>query len=100
MKRAVALRRVDGMATAADLINRYSNGHVDCLATESYAENAQFTRLVNSAVLYVNTSPKFSRNPTQASAIAIGMTSQRGRCSGFIGLNALLTTQHVLQGSV
>jgi glutamate-5-semialdehyde dehydrogenase len=98
LEKTVALRRVDSMETAASLINRWSNGHVDCLATESYAEGGRFTRLVNSAVLYINTSPRFSRNPTQASAIAIGMTSQRGRCSGFIGLNALLTTQHVLQG--
>jgi glutamate-5-semialdehyde dehydrogenase len=100
LRKKVALRRVDGMTTAASLINRHSNGHVDCLATESYGESGQFTRLINSAVLYVNTSPRFSRNPTQASAIAIGMTSQRGRCSGFIGLNALLTTQHVLRGSI
>jgi glutamate-5-semialdehyde dehydrogenase len=98
LRKTVALQRVDSMITATNLINRYSNGHVDCLATESYSEGGQFTRLVNSAVLYINTSPRFSRNPTQASAIAIGMTSQRGRCSGFIGLNALLTTQHVLQG--
>jgi glutamate-5-semialdehyde dehydrogenase len=100
LDKTVALRRVDSLVAAASLINRYSNGHVDCLATESYAESGQFTRLVDSAVLYINTSPRFSRNPTQASAIAIGMTSQRGRCSGFIGLNALLTTQHVLQGTV
>ncbi len=99
LAKTVALQRVDSITTAARLINRYSNGHVDCLATESYSESRQFTRLVDSAVLYVNTSPRFSRNPTQASAISIGMTNQRGRCSGFIGLNALLTTQHVLQGS-
>jgi glutamate-5-semialdehyde dehydrogenase len=100
LEKTVVLRRVDSMVTAASLINQYSNGHVDCLATESYSESGLFTRLVNSAVLYINTTPRFSRNPTQASAIAIGMTSQRGRCSGFIGLNALLTTQHILQGSV
>jgi len=100
LSKRVVLRRVDGMTSAANLINRHSSGHADCLATESYSESGLFTRLVNSAVLYVNTSSRFSRNPTQASAIAIGMTNQRGRCSGFIGLNALLTTQHVLQGSV
>lgn len=99
LEKTVALQRVDSMTTAASLINRYSNGHVDCLATESYSEGGRFTRLVDSAVLYINASPRFSRNPTQASAISIGMTNQRGRCSGFIGLNALLTTQHVLQGS-
>ncbi|MGF1570767.1 MAG: aldehyde dehydrogenase family protein [Nodosilinea sp.] len=100
LTKTVALRRVNDVATAASWINRHSSGHANALATESYLESSQFTQLVESAVVYINTSPRFMRNPTQASAIALGMTAQRGRSSGFIGLHTLLTTQHVLQGVV
>lgn len=100
LTKTVALRRVDDIATATDWINRYSSGHANSLATESYQDGIKFTRLLDSAVVYINTSPRFARNPIQASAIALGMTGQRGRCNGFIGLNALLTTQHILQGAV
>lgn len=96
--KTVALRLVDNIQVATALINRSSSGHANAIATESYAESSRFTQMATSAVVYVNTSPRFVRNPAQASAIALGMTAQRGRCSGFVGLSALLTTQHVLQG--
>ncbi|MBE9108739.1 aldehyde dehydrogenase family protein [Nodosilinea sp. LEGE 07298] len=96
--KTVALRLVEDTKTAAALINRYSSGHANAIATESYTEGSRFTQLATSAVIYVNASPRFVRNPAQAAAIALGMTAQRGRCSGFVGLSALLTTQHILQG--
>lgn len=98
LSKTVALRWVDRLETATAFINRHSSGHADCVVTESYRESCRFTQIVQSAALYVNASPRFSRNPTQASAISLGMTSQRGRCSGFIGLEALMTVKHVIQG--
>ncbi|NJL46444.1 MAG: aldehyde dehydrogenase family protein [Leptolyngbyaceae cyanobacterium SM2_5_2] len=98
LSKTVALGRVDNIDAAASWINRYSSGHANSLVTESYQEAHQFTRLINSAVVYINTSPRFVRNSPQASAIALGMTAQQGRFQGLVGLNALLTSQHVLQG--
>jgi glutamate-5-semialdehyde dehydrogenase len=98
LTKTVVLGRVESLAAAATWMNRYSSGHANALVTESFSEAGQFTRLVNSAVVYINTSPRFMRNPSQAAALALGMTAQQGRCQGFIGLNALLTTQHILQG--
>jgi glutamate-5-semialdehyde dehydrogenase len=98
LRKAVALRWVDDVQAAAAWINRHGSGHVSAIATETYSERSRFTQMATSAVVYVNTSPRFVRNPAQASAIALGMTAQRGRCSGFVGINALLTTQHILQG--
>ncbi|HSM80480.1 MAG TPA: aldehyde dehydrogenase family protein [Nodosilinea sp.] len=94
--KTVALRWVDDGPTAAAFLNRHSSGHASAIATESYSESSRFTQLASSAVVYVNASPRFVRNPAQASAIALGMTAQRGRCTGFVGLSALLTTQHIL----
>ncbi|HIK46181.1 MAG TPA: aldehyde dehydrogenase family protein [Leptolyngbyaceae cyanobacterium M65_K2018_010] len=98
LSKTVALARVDGLTAAAHWMNRHSSGHANSLVTEVYQEVGQFTRLVNSAVVYINTSPRFVRNGPQADAIALGMTAQQGRCQGFIGLQALLTNQHILQG--
>ncbi|MBE9157830.1 aldehyde dehydrogenase family protein [Nodosilinea sp. LEGE 06152] len=96
--KTVAFGSVENVQTAVALINRHSSGHANAIATEAYAEGSRFTQLATSAVVYVNTSPRFVRNPAQAAAIALGMTAQRGRCSGFVGLSALLTTKHILQG--
>ncbi len=95
--KTVALRSVEDVQTAAAWVNRYGSDHASAIATETYSERSRFTQLATSAVVYVNTSPRFVRNPAQAAAIALGMTAQRGRCSGFVDLTALLTTQHILQ---
>lgn len=96
LTKTVALGRVDSNATAAHWINTHSSGHANALATESYTEANQFTHRVNSAVVYLNTSPRFVRNPAYAANIALGMTAQPGHYPGFVGLSALLTTQHIL----
>ncbi len=98
LTKTVILGRVDSVDAAANWMNRYSSGHANSLVTESYQEAHHFTRLINSAVVYINTSPRFVRNSPQASAIALGMTAQQGRFQGLVGLNALLTSQHILQG--
>lgn len=98
LSKTVALGLVEDGSIATTFINRHSSGHANAIATESYIESSRFTQLTTSAVVYVNTSPRFVRNPAQVSSIALGMTAQRGRCSGFVGLSALLTTQHILQG--
>lgn len=98
LSKQVALRRVEGLRTAIDLINRYSSGHADCLVTESYRESRQFTQWVRSAAVYVNASPRFTRNPPQASAISLGMAAQQGGFRGAIGLDALMTIKQVTQG--
>ncbi|MBE9137179.1 aldehyde dehydrogenase family protein [Nodosilinea sp. LEGE 07088] len=98
LSKTVVLGLADDVTAAAAFMNHHSSGHANAIATESYTESNRFTQLVTSAVVYINTSPRFTRNPTQASSIALGMTAQRGRCSGFVGLSALLTTQHILRG--
>lgn len=98
LAKRVLLGRVASLAEAADWMNRYSSGHANVIVSETYSETVQFPRLVNSAVVYINTSPRFMRNPSQAAAIALGMTTQQGRCQGFVSLSALLAVRHVLQG--
>lgn len=98
LTKTVALRRVEHIEAAASWINQYGSGHVSALASDAHHEVCRFTQRVNSAVLYLNASPRFLRNPAQAANMALGMTAQRGRCYGFVGLEALLTTQQILQG--
>ncbi|NJL85576.1 MAG: glutamate-5-semialdehyde dehydrogenase [Leptolyngbyaceae cyanobacterium SM1_1_3] len=95
----VAFKRVDSLGSAIAWINRYSSGHADCLITESYAEGRQFALTVSSTSVYINASSRFSRNPKQGTGIALGMSSQEGRCGGIIGLEALTTIKQIVQGN-
>ncbi|ASC73346.1 Gamma-glutamyl phosphate reductase 2 [Halomicronema hongdechloris C2206] len=100
LSHTVAFQRVVDVAQAVDVINHQSSGHANCLVSESYREAHYFSQHLQSTAIYINTSPRFTRNPVQAAGIALGMTAQRGRGKGFIGLEALMTAKHIMQGTI
>ncbi|MEM7592548.1 MAG: aldehyde dehydrogenase family protein, partial [Cyanobacteria bacterium P01_A01_bin.83] len=63
LSKTLAFRCVESLSQAVFWINRYSSGHADCIVTESYQESRQFVQGIDSALVYINTSPKFERNP-------------------------------------
>lgn len=99
LDKTVAFRLVDGLDEAIAWINQHSNGHADCIVTDSYNESRQFVMSVNSATVYVNTSPRFYRYPQEGNPIALGMSNQRGTQRGLIGLDALTNIKRVVQGN-
>jgi glutamate-5-semialdehyde dehydrogenase len=79
-------------------MNHHSSNHADCLVTESYTESRHFAQNVNSALVYINASPRFSRNPKQSDSIFLGISNQKGRRRGLIGVESLMTIKQVVQG--
>ena len=98
LDRVVTFRFVDSLTQAIFWINRYSSGHADCIVTESYQEVRQFVQETDSALIYVNTSPKFSRNPEGAEDIFLGMSNQKGYRQGLISVETFTTVKQVVQG--
>ncbi|MBD2503717.1 glutamate-5-semialdehyde dehydrogenase [Anabaena azotica] len=99
LTKIVAFKLVDSLDSAIAWINRYSSGHADAIATESYQESRQFALGVNSAATYINTSPRFSRNPSRGDSVFLGMSNQKGHRRGFISLETLTTLKHIIQGN-
>jgi glutamate-5-semialdehyde dehydrogenase len=79
-------------------MNGHSSGHADCIVTESYRESRQFAKEINSALVYVNASPRFYRQSKQGDAVYLGISNQKGLRRGLIGLESLTTLKHVIQG--
>ncbi|WP_414550354.1 glutamate-5-semialdehyde dehydrogenase [Anabaena sp. CCY 0017] len=99
LTKTVAFKLVDSLEDAISWINQYSSGHADCIVTESYQESRQFALGVNSASTYINTSPRFSRNPSRGDSVFLGMSNQKGHRRGFISLETLTTAKHIVQGN-
>jgi glutamate-5-semialdehyde dehydrogenase len=53
----------------------------------------------NSALTFINASPRFSRHLNRGDAIFLGISNQKGYRRGLIGLEALMTLKHVVQGN-
>lgn len=98
LNNTIAFKTVAGLDDAIGWINQSSSGHADGLATESYQESRQFALGVNSAMTYINASPRFSRNPKRGSPIALGMSNQKGHRRGLISLETLTTVKYIVQG--
>ena len=96
--KTVSFRLIENLPKAVTWINRNSSGHADCIVTESYQEVRSFVRQVDSALVYINTSPKFSRNPEGGEGVFLGMSNQKGYRQGLISVETFTTTKQVVQG--
>jgi glutamate-5-semialdehyde dehydrogenase len=94
----VTFKQVTDLDEAIAWINYHSSGHADCIVTESYRESRQFAMEIDSALVYVNTSPRFSRNPKQGESLFLGISNQKGLRRGLVSLDALTTYKQVVQG--
>ncbi|NJL36480.1 MAG: glutamate-5-semialdehyde dehydrogenase [Leptolyngbyaceae cyanobacterium SM1_4_3] len=99
LNKTIAFKAVDGLETAIAWINQHSSGHADCLATESYQESRQFALGINSAMTYINASPRFRRNPKPGNPISLGVSNQKGHRRGLISLETLTTVKYIVQGN-
>jgi glutamate-5-semialdehyde dehydrogenase len=99
LTKTIAFKLVDSLEAAITWINQYSSGHADSIVTESYQESRQFALGVNSASTYINSSPRFCRNLSRGDSIFLGMSNQKGHRRGFISLESLTTTKHIVQGN-
>jgi glutamate-5-semialdehyde dehydrogenase len=99
LDKVVAFKTVHSLEEAIAWMNQYSSGHANCLVTESYQESRQFALGVDSASVYINSSPRFSRNPKRGDSIFLGMSNQKGYRRGLIGLETLTTLKQIVQGN-
>jgi glutamate-5-semialdehyde dehydrogenase len=99
LHKIVAFKMVDSLEEAIGWINQYSSRHADCLVTESYQESRQFALGIDSASIYINSSPRFCRHPKRGDAIFLGMSNQKGLRRGSIGLETFTTLKQIVQGN-
>jgi glutamate-5-semialdehyde dehydrogenase len=95
LNRTVAFKSVGSLTEAIDWIDRHSSSHADCIITDSYEESQQFAQNINSALIYLNTSPRFDRCPPVGDAVFLGVSNQKGNCGGAIGLEAFTRDRQI-----
>jgi glutamate-5-semialdehyde dehydrogenase len=97
--KVVAFKSVDNLHSAIQWINIHSSGHADCIVTDSYEEGRRFSMEVDSAIIYLNCSPRFQRYSTEQKSVFLGASNQRGVRRGLIGLHSFTTPKQIVQGT-
>ncbi len=98
LDKIIAFKVVNDLSEGILWVNKYSSGHADCLVTDSYFEGRQFATEVDSALVYINSSPRFDRHPNHGESLFLGVSNQKGHYRGLISLETFTTLKQVVQG--
>ncbi|MET0927131.1 MAG: glutamate-5-semialdehyde dehydrogenase [Solirubrobacterales bacterium] len=96
MKMAVGV--VDSLEEAIEHVNHHGTGHTEAIVSGSPAAAQQFTDGVDSAVVFVNASTRYTDGYVFGMGAEIGNSTQKLHARGPIGLRELTTTKYVVQG--
>ncbi len=94
----LAVGVVDSLDAAIHHIEKWSSGHTDAICTTSLEASDQFTSRVDSAVVNVNASTRFTDGGQFGLGAEIGISTQKLHARGPMGLGELTTTKWVVHG--
>ena len=95
----LAVKIVDNVEGAAAHIADHSTGHSEAIITESSATAEYFTRMVDSAAVYVNCSTRFTDGGEFGLGCEMGISTQKLHARGPMGLEELCSYKYVIRGS-
>ncbi|MDO8120185.1 glutamate-5-semialdehyde dehydrogenase [Isoptericola sp. b490] len=94
----LAVRVVDDLDTAIEHILRWSSGHTEAIVTSDLAAEHRFTTELDSAVIAVNASTRFTDGGQFGLGAEIGISTQKMHARGPMGLTELTTTTWHVRG--
>lgn len=94
----LAVKVVDDLAEAAEHINRYGSLHTETIITRDYANAQRFIREINSSVVMVNASTRFSDGNQLGLGAEIGISTTKLHSFGPMGLEDLTTRKFIVFG--
>ena len=95
----LAVRVVADLEEAVAHISQWSTGHTEAILTRDIAAMNRFTGAVDSAVVMVNASTRFTDGGQLGLGAELGISTQKLHARGPMGLAALTTTQWIVQGN-
>jgi glutamate-5-semialdehyde dehydrogenase len=94
----LAVKVVDDLVEAAEHINRYGSLHTETIITRDYANAQRFIREINSSVVMVNASTRFSDGNQLGLGAEIGISTTKLHAFGPMGLEDLTTRKFIVLG--
>ncbi|HSM25850.1 MAG TPA: glutamate-5-semialdehyde dehydrogenase, partial [Anaerolineaceae bacterium] len=94
----LGIRVVDSIDQAIDHIHMHSTQHSDGILTNDTANVQRFVKEVDSAVVYVNASTRFTDGAQLGLGGEVAVSTQKLHARGPIGLEGLTTYKWVLEG--
>ena len=94
----IAVKVVDSFQQAISHIQAYSSDHTEVIVTQDITRSQRFIRSINSSVVMVNASSRFSDGGQLGLGSEIGISTSKLHAYGPMGLTALTTEKFVVLG--
>ncbi|MBG9988227.1 glutamate-5-semialdehyde dehydrogenase [Aerococcaceae bacterium DSM 111176] len=94
----ISVKLVDSYQEAVDHISHHSTQHSDAIVTENYSVAQNFLNDIDSAVVYVNASTRFTDGEMFGFGGEMGISTQKLHARGPMGLEALTSYKYTVQG--
>ncbi len=94
----LSIKIVAGLDEAVDHINTYGSHHTDAIVTEDHDRAMRFLREVDSASVMVNASTRFADGFEFGLGAEIGISNDKLRARGPVGLEGLTSLKYVVLG--
>ncbi|MEY2900031.1 MAG: hypothetical protein RL247_197 [Actinomycetota bacterium] len=95
----ISLKTVSGLDEALDHIRAYSTHHTESILTSTMANAERFLQDVDSAVVMVNASTRFTDGGEFGFGAEVGISTQKLHARGPMGLPELTSTKWILRGN-
>ncbi len=95
----LSVKIVDDLDQALDHISKYSTHHTESIVTNSVANSERFLAEVDSAVVMVNASTRFTDGGEFGFGAEVGISTQKLHARGPMGLRELTSSKWLVRGS-
>ena len=95
----IAIKVVDNLDEAINHISTYSSGHTESILTADSQIAEKFSNSIDSSVVFVNASTRFTDGEIFGLGAEIGISTQKLHVRGPMGLEALTSERYIVRGS-
>ncbi len=94
----ISAKIVSGVKEAVECINKYGTHHSDVILSKDKTAIDYFKKHVDSAVVYVNASTRFTDGGQFGLGAEIGISTQKLHARGPMGLDEIVTYKYIVEG--
>ncbi len=94
----LAVKCIENVDEAIAHINAHSTGHSEAIISTDEAACEKFTRMIDSAAVYVNASTRFTDGGEFGLGCEMGISTQKLHARGPMGLRELNTYKYIIHG--
>lgn len=94
----IAIKVVKNYDEGVEHIQKYSSGHTEVIVTQDISTAQKFVKQINSAVVMVNASSRFSDGGELGLGAEIGISTSKLHAYGPMGVESLTTEKFVVMG--